>query len=924
MRVSTSWVKEWLSRTMSDEAIVEALELAGVEVEQYIAPTMIDKNVVVGLVKKVVQHPGADRLHLVKVTTGEQEFSIVCGAPNVRENMKVALAQIGTTLPDGMVIKQSKLRGELSEGMLCSEHELGLGSNHDGILELGSEAVLGASLCDIYENHGIVDVKTAANRPDLQSVVGLSREVAALSKNELRDLVEPKRVDGDGPKAVIEADSKLVGRFMVAEFSLGASKRIDTKLLETIGTRLLASGLRPLSPVVDVTNYVMLEYGQPLHAYDADKVSGVLGCRLARDGETLITLDSVKRVLTSSDLVITDGTGAIGLAGVMGGQSTEVTAATTRIYLEAASFDGASVRKTAQRLGLRSEASARFERGLPVELPPFGMARATELIGLVAGAEQTAGVTDLLRVWPWTQRIGLKLTVLNQLLGYEISREEAVSALQKLQIQARPFDIVAEAKSHLGKPYVWGASYRTHGTDAFDCGYLVDYLYSLIGQMIGHSAPQLMQSGREIDLSELRIGDTLYRDGIWEKVERDERDGVSHVGMYIGNGEIIHAESHELVDGKWQEIASHEQNVRIDKLEVITKAPGFYGARRHVENLDDYIAIPAVPWWRPDLKIAEDIVEEIVRVLGYDRVPSTIPVWRPKHLQFDRGQSLRTKIKNLLSGAGLFEIMTYSFVGQDQLAAVGLNPAEHLKLQNPLSSEQAYLRSSLLPSHLQVLARNRTYGKNLGFFELSKVFLPADGTEQPYEPLRLAILIARPKDSYRKIKGMLDVLSQELNVELKITANGEALGFATGRSAQLSLGKKAIGNIGQLDPAILRRDKIAGEAAYLEIDIEPVLAAVSTRQFAGLNRFPGTSRDITILVKGDVTWSSVHGVLSGIRHTLVTYVGEYAGEKIPSGHRSLTVRLTLSFPDRTPTDGEAQRMEALAWAELERKFGIKA
>jgi phenylalanyl-tRNA synthetase beta subunit len=941
---------------MSDKDIVQALEQAGVEVEQYIASTQLDKSIVVGLVKKVVQHPGADRLNIVDVSTGDNELSIVCGAPNVHVGMKVAVAQVGSTLPDGMVIKKSKLRGELSVGMLCSASELGLGNDHNGLIDLGSEAVLGTSLCDMYENHGIVDVKTAANRSDLQSVIGLSREVAAIANVGLRKLVEPPVIKANGPTVEIEASPSLVSRLLLAEFDLGASGKIDLKLYDLIAERLRASGVRPISPVVDVTNYVMLEYGQPLHAYDADKVTLPLGSRLAKIGESLVTLDGVRRDLTEEDMVITDQTGVIGLAGVMGGAGTEISSGTKRIYLEAATFNGGRIRKTAQRFGLRSEASARFERGLPVQLAPLGLARAAELLNSVAGAEIQGGVTDVLNVWPWTQRIGLRMRVLNQLLGYELTAEAACKALAWFDIAAVPFDIALEARSHLGKPYIWGASFKKNGTDGFDCSYFTDYIYSLIGQRIGYTSLAQFEIGTPVELDDLRPGDVLFYNGshdhvtkdydlaevgsgnqhhsiegyyyLWSepenkylRVESKLGQHVGHNGLYIGEGHVVHAVKMETHGESWRERVT--TGVVEEDMETFTKNPGFLGARRFVDDIEDYISVPAVPWWRTDLKLSVDLVEEIVRVLGYDRVPSTLPVWRPRALAFDQTHRLKTRIKSLLSGAGLFEIMTYSFVGEDQLAAVRLKPDNHLKLQNPLSIEQAYLRTSMLPSHLQVLVRNRNYARSVGYYELSKVFLPVEGVEQPNEPMRLAILVTRHQDAYRSVKGLLDALCSELNVAVAVTPSNETGAFAQGRAARISLAKQTIGTIGQLDPTILRNNKIIGEAAYLELDIEPILAAASPRRFAGLSRFPGTSRDITIVVGSDVTWSRVQAALKGLHNSTVAYVGEYAGANAPSGSRSLTIRLTLSFPDRTPTDKEAERMESQAWTTLERTFGIK-
>jgi phenylalanyl-tRNA synthetase beta subunit len=912
MKVVTGWIKDWLGRTMSDEKIVQALEQAGVEVEQYISPKRLDENIVVCSVKKVVQHPGADRLKLVTVELDKDTLQIVCGAPNVTPGMKAALARVGATLPDGDVIRKSKLRGELSEGMLCSELELGLGQDHDGILSLPESAMVGAKLCDIYAADGIVDLKTQANRFDLLSVAGLAREVAAVSDDGLKDLPEPLAASkADGPEV---SDGIQAKRLMLARLTVKPGGETPAGMV----ARLRESGVRAISPIVDVTNYVNLELGQPMHAYDAAKVKLPLTARLAEAGEKLVTLDGVERELTVEDLVIADQNGPVGLAGVMGGASTEVSAETTEILLEAATFEASVVRKMAKRHGLRTEASARFERGLPVQLAPVAMSRAVELLGELSSAKLGA-VTDRLQVWPWVQRIGLRRSLLNRLLGFELTVEEAVVALKRLQIEARPFDIAAEVRQHLGKPYVFGAKFKTHGVEAFDCSYLTDYLYSLIGQNIGHTAHEQYQAGRPVELDALQPGDLLFRGGPWHKLSKAERAGVSHVALYVGGGKIVHAVDIER-DGKGEWVQKTVPEVREDKLNVMTEDAAYLGARRYVEDLTDFITVPAAPWWRADLKEGQDLVEEVVRMLGYDRVPAKIPAWEPQSVAFDAVRPKQRLLQRVLYGAGLFEVMTYSFVSEEQLTGTGMEPKHHLKLKNPMSSEQAYLRSSLLPSHLTVLGRNRKYAKEVAFYELSKVFVKQRHGEQPQEPMSLAVTLRRPEEAYRHLKGVLDALAWELGVELAVEPAGEAGPFAPGRAGEVKLAGKRIGIIGQLSPVLLRGQKVDGEVAFLELQAGPLLAAAAPRQFAGLSRFPSAQRDLAVLLPAEATWQSVASALAGLNQTETAFVGDYHGGELPAGRKSLTVRLTLTHPDRTPNEAEVAEVERKAMAILKRKL----
>ena len=912
MKVSTSWINSWLSRTISDTEVINALERAGLEVEQFTYSKPLDDKIVVALVKKVIQHPGADRLKIATITTGSDEIQIVCGASNVRAGLVVALAQVKAILPDGSQIKASKLRGEISHGMLCSAEELGLGDDHDRIMELDTNLVLNTKLSDLYPADGILDVKTHANRSDLQSVIGLAREVSAMTGAGLRALPSPHASKGKGP--AVEPNVRA-SRYSLTEITVDTSAPTP----DWMAARIRSAGMRPISLVVDITNYVMLETGQPLHAFDADLVKLPVNVRPAVVGEWIKTLDGTTRKLTESDLVITDQTGLIALAGVMGGESTEVSSKTKRIYLESAIFDAVSIRKTAKRQNLRSEASARIERGLPVQLIPIGLARAIELFEAHAAAK-VVGTTDQLNVWPWVQRIGLREERLNRLLGFELGLDEAVKALAKLEIKAERFDIVEESKKHLGKPYKWGGNFKQDGISEFDCSYYIDYIYSLIGVMVGHTASQIMDSAKTIELKDLRPGDTLYRDGKWVNADRAERNGVSHVAMFIGDGQIIHAENYHRVDGEWVEMPVGDQMVCIDPLAIITEDSHFIGARRHIENLSDWLSVPQVPWWRTDLKLSEDLVEEVVRVVGYDRVPSTIPTWRPQSLSFDRDIQLQSRLQAILSGTGLFEVMTYSFVGEDQLQAVGLAATSHLKLKNPLSSEQAYLRSSLLPSHLSVLGRNRNYAKSFGYYELSKVFLRGAKGEQPLEPKLLGITVTRPERAYSWIKGLLDTVATAYGVSFELKRSDTVVGYAKGRFAAILLQGKTVGMIGQIDPVSLRELKVGSEAAHLELNLESVFGAATVIGYASKQRFPSVGRDVTVIVDEATDWQTVAKALASVEHTTVSYKGDYYGADLAKSQKSLTLHLELSYPDRTPTEAEAAAVQARVVSILHRLF----
>jgi phenylalanyl-tRNA synthetase beta subunit len=918
MKVSSGWIKECLGRTIfDDQKVVQGLERSGMEIESIISSSALDKSIVVCTVKKVIQHPRADRLRICEVETDKGSYQIVCGAPNVRPGIKAALAQMGSLLPAGEKIARVKLRGEASEGMLCSARELGLGKDHNGIIELSNDVENGTPVSEIFPADTIIDLKTPANRWDVLSVYGLAREVAAMeNKGELSPLPKPIfSTPANGPD--IKPNSKA-SRFMLAKLQIDHTSLSPRQ----IKTRLESAGVRSISPVVDITNYVMLEVGQPLHAYDAAKVKLPIEVRYAVAGETLTTLDGVKRKLTTRDLVIADKSGPIGLAGVMGGASTEVSDATREILLEAAVFSPVEVRKAAQRHGLRSEASARFERGLPIQLPPIAMARAIQLLEEHADGK-LVGNSDQLNEWPWVGRIGLRVSKLNQLLGFGISHKEALKALGQLGISGKDYDIAQEAKALLDRPYKYGASFKNDGTAAFDCSYLVDYLYSLIGLQVGFTALGQFETGRSIPEAELVPGDALFTEGHNDKVAGDHfyrRDDeghyikvavapqkrIGHVGLYVGDGKVIHA-------------SSKTGKVVIAPLTDFTKDPTYKGARRFADDLGDFISVPEVPWWRPDLRLPEDLVEEIVRVLGYNRVPSTIPWWKPKKITFDRVRSQRRRVRDMMYAAGLFEVVTYSFVSEAQIEMLGLDPDKHEKLRNPLSLEQAYLRSSLLPSHLSVAAANRSYSGVGDFYEISKVFIKRGNSAQPSEPQRLGVSVVGDQ-SYQRAKGILDALAYEANLTLEVAPANAGKVYAKARVGQVRLGGKTLGVIGQIHPQVLHGLKIEKEMAHIEVDLDPLLSKSSTRAFEPMSRFPRTTRDLTMLVRDSISWQGVREVLG---HYNVDYVGEYIGTELPAGHKTLTIRITVSAMDHTPTEAEAVVVETDIKQLLERRLGAR-
>jgi phenylalanyl-tRNA synthetase beta chain len=397
VRVPLAWLREYVDIELGAHALREELTVRGMEVTAVEVSGAEWSDVVVGRLLEVSRHPNADTLWVTTVLTreGGEPLEIVCGAQNVAPGQLVPVAVAGATLPGNRQITRTKIRGVVSNGMLCSARELDLGADADGILILGTdeEHPLGTDLRSIYGDV-VLDVDVKPNRGDALSMVGLAREVAAFSRAALRKpsaaLVEGDEVASNHVSVTIE-DELLCPRFTgrwFSEVSNGPSP-------DWMQRRLVAAGMRPISAVVDVTNYVMHELGQPMHAYDADTIpQGRIVVRRARSGEVLETIDHEQRALDERMLVIADETQPIGLAGIMGGAATEVTAETTRVILESAVFHGPTIRNTARRLGLQSEASMRHEKGISWDVPRYAANRAAQLIAEITGASVASGIVD--------------------------------------------------------------------------------------------------------------------------------------------------------------------------------------------------------------------------------------------------------------------------------------------------------------------------------------------------------------------------------------------------------------------------------------------------------------------------------------------------------------------------------------------------
>lgn len=783
MKVSLNWLRDYVDIQMDVKKLVHLLTMAGLEVESATPVGHEFEKVVVAEIESIQRHPNADRLSLVRVKTSTEKFPIVCGATNIREGQKVPLALVGAKLPNGIQIRRSKIRGEVSEGMLCSEIELGLGEDASGIMILDPDTPLGVNLGEALGlSDTVLDLSITPNRPDCLCVIGIAREIAALTGEPLR---YPNLTLTDG-------GDEIEQRTSVTLYDADLCPRYVARLIEgvTIGpsphwmrSRLEKVGIRPINNVVDVTNYVMMEYGQPLHAFDFELLEeGRIVVRRARRGETFVTLDGVERVLDEEMLVICDGVKPVAIAGVMGGLNSEIRTQTRSVLLESAYFLPRNNRQTSKKLGLETEASYRFGRGIDHGGCLKAANRAAALIQQLSGGRIIEGALDVYPQPIHPARISLSLPNVNRILGMEIPAQKVTTYLKRLEMEVQ------------------------------------------------------------------------------------EEGG-----------------------GKW-------------------------------------VVIP--PTFRSDLEREIDLIEELARLEGYEKIPVTLPSGPPSSEGLDQGLVLEQRAKDILLQHGYYEVITYSFTSPSSLDGLNLPPddprREFLPLLNPLSQETSVLRTSLIPGLIEVARHNLSHqNRNLKLFELKKVYLQEKGEKLPREVKYLAGLAmgmshephwassVREIDFY-DLKGCLEDLFVSLQIRGISFQRAEGVPYLhPGKASTILLMGEAIGVVGEIHPETLTYYDLPLKAYLFEIDFDRMVKGVGEKKrFQPLPKFPSVFRDLSLVVEEDL---EVGEVEQAIRSLEEPFIGEiklfdlYRGAPIPQGKKSISYRIRYQASDRTLTDEEVNR-----------------
>jgi phenylalanyl-tRNA synthetase beta chain len=443
MKISLNWLKEYIDLSnISTDEIVSHLTMSGLEVEDVVDQNKIYQKFIVGLVKETEKHPNADKLSVCKVFDGKNELQVICGAPNVQAGQKVVFAPIGTLIPNGdFEIKKAKIRGIESHGMICAEDELLLSDDHSGIMVLDEKNIVGEKISEVLNlNDVIFEIAITPNRPDALSHIGVARDLAAIFNRELKmpEIKIDEKGDNIAALASVEVeDIKNCPRY-VAKVVTGVQIKESPQWLKK---KLENIGLRPINNIVDITNFILHEIGQPLHAFDLDRLNDKkIVVKSTKSETTFVTLDAKERKLPSNTLMICDGKKEVAIAGVMGGENSEITSSTKNILIESAYFNPSSIRKTSKSLGLSTDASYRFERGTDPNITKFAAERAAQLISELADGKVAKGIIDVYPEVILPKEIKLRFSRTSKILGYDIPSEKIKTILSRLGLALKVVD----------------------------------------------------------------------------------------------------------------------------------------------------------------------------------------------------------------------------------------------------------------------------------------------------------------------------------------------------------------------------------------------------------------------------------------------------------------------------------------------------
>ena len=796
MKFSELWLRSLVDPPLNTAELAHALTMAGLEVETLEPAAAPFSKVVVAEVLEVARHPNADRLSLCKVNVGEPAaLSIVCGAPNVVAGMRVPCALIGARLTgeDGaeFEIKPVKMRGVESQGMLCSAKELGIADDHSGLLPLAADAPIGRDVREVLAlDDTVFTLKLTPNRADCLSLLGVAREVAAITGARFKPpQIKPIPAQCDARHPVKITAPEGCGRFagrVIRNVNAAAS------VPEWMVQRLARAGQRSISALVDVTNYVMLELGRPLHVYDLDKLQGGIDVRFGRTGERLKLLNEQTVDVDENVLCITDASGPIGLAGIMGGDSTKAETDSRNIFLESAFFFPDAIMGRTRRYNFSSDAAHRFERGVDFDNNVYGIERATELILAICGGEPGPTVDEVARL-PERKPVHVRSARAEKVLG--------------------------------------------------------------------------------IELTDAEIGDIFAR------------------------------------------------------LELAAE-----------KTADGYSVTP--PSYRFDIAIEEDLIEEIARIHGYERIPASRP--RVRAAMREQPETVRplTRVKEAIAARDYQEVVNFSFVEAEWERDFCGNETP-VRLLNPISVQHAVMRSGLAGSLIANVRYNlnRKQGR-VRVFELGRVFrtdasvadgpLTVGGIDQPLKLAAIAYGAARPEQwglaqrnvDFYDLKGDIESLLVPWKLRFERTTHPA---LHPGRAANVLIDGKQIGWLGELHPRWQQKYELPQAPVLFELDLAAMLAAPMP-QYREVSKFPPVIRDLAVVVDEAVPAQALLEAMLGSRAAVVHDLwlfDLYRGKGVDAGKKSLAFRVVMQDTSKTLTDAEAEAAMAQLLQLLAQRVGAK-
>jgi len=808
MKLSVNWLKQFVPGFDNDEVnrIAERMSISLTEVDEiYEIGKELDK-IIASEIIEIINHPKIDSLRIVIVNTGTQKLEVVCGATNIKVGNIVPLA-----LPQAFVynpksksssnetvrIETKEIGGIKSEGMLCSEKELGLGIDHTGIYILPDDTPLGTRIDNLIRDTVIeIENKALTHRPDCFSHVGIAREIAVQNNHKFVPLQQSQNPiqTADLPITIDVQDTRNCLRYAALAVS-------DIKVKESpfwLKMRLLACGLRPINNIVDITNFLMLELGQPLHAFDYDKIAdNKLILRKAKEGEMVKTLDGVNRTLTEGMLVNSDTEKIVGIAGVMGAANSEISSTTQRIILQVENFEMYSIRKTTRELGLRTDASTRFEKGLDPNLVIETMNRAADMIMDLAGGEIASQVIDIYPKPEKKKIIKFDLGKVKRFLGIEIEKKDIIHILNNFGIQ---------------------------------------------------------------------------------------------------------------VEGK-------------EKSEGMI-SPG--------------IVKLLIPSFRRDLNIDQDILEEISRIYGYDRIPFDLPIRDLTPVRKNKRFAVQKKIINILASTGSSEVYTYSFVGKELYEKSNLSIDDNLKIRNPISVELAYFKDSLIPSLIEKMKFNSPNFEKQDIFEISKIALKKidESSKLHFQPKYIGgIYTDKNNNLFRIVKGKLEFLFLQLNIENVnyINLNGKipfkkAAIFHPRKSALIYTDKEQIGIIGYLHPQVLENFEIKNPCIAFELNFDLLADKTAEKNaFTPIYVYPQVLRALSFWISEDIETKNITDQINSLKIEVLQKISitDIFRNQYKKNKKSITIELILQSPNHTLSEDEIRTAINTVKQSLKKTFKVQ-